>query len=270
MSPKDRKRHDEFFPRRAQIEPGLQPADTEFHDVLLIPPPRKDGTPVVEPEEFYRFPVIKSEQLAPGELRGGERLKTGTYSNQPELWDRDDTGQRKVLGIAHPQRVYSEGGSKDNRGPAFAVMPVRPEPGASSCAFCYLVNAQNVLSPNAWTAEEWNAPGGPDLVAEAHANQTEAELLLALPRGLVVSIRATGLDNLDEFPDKVEPARVTKHGVTYEIEPVRLNNETEIWSELRNGCIAGRVLHRQRERVIPLLNVTSLMSPLAAAEGGKP
>lgn len=261
--------HEKFYPKRAQIGPGLQPVDAEFHDVLVIPPLRKDGSRVIEREEFYRFPVVKVDQAgrdapqAAGEPPADRR--TGTYSDLPEVWSHNDIGQRKVFAIAHPDVMDNEGRAHGSRGPAFAIMPVKPEPGSSSCAFCYLINAQQVLSPNAWTAEEWNAPGGPDFEAEANANKTEAEVLLALPRGIVLRLRATNLDNLDAFPSPTKIATVTEHGVTYEIEPIALNNEAEIWSELRNGCIAGRVFHRGRARVIPLLNVTSLMSRPAVA-----
>jgi hypothetical protein len=248
--------HDQFFPRRAQIGPGLQPTSTDLHDILLIPPAPKNDAPATTPEEFYRFAVVKVTDGA---------LRRGTYPHAPEVWNRNDVGQRKVYGIAHPEQVQSYGTSSDARGPAFAVMPIKPEPGSSSCAFCYLINAQQVLSPNAWTAEEWNAPGGPDFDAEANANRTEVEVLLALPRGIVLRLRVTDLHRLDTFPARATVATATADGVTYELEPVALKNESEIWGELRNGCIAGRVFHRQRDRVIPLLNVTALMRPQAAA-----
>lgn len=252
--------HDQFFPRRAQIGPGLQPTDTELHDILLIPPAPKNDIPATTPEEFYRFPVVKVTDGA---------LRKGTYPHVPEVWDRQDVGQRKVYGIAHPDQVRSDGIPADARGPAFAIMPIKPEPGSSSCAFCYLINAQQILSPNAWTAEEWDAPGARDLEAEANATRTDAEALLALPRGVVLRLRVTDLDALDTFPSSPKVATVTADGVTYELQPVALKNETEIWSELRNGCIAGRVFHRQRGRVIPLLNVTSLMRT-EPARGGTP
>ncbi len=261
--------HDAFNPRRAQLKPGLQPVETEFHDVLVIPPKRADGSAVTQPEEFYRFAVIKRDQASAAEEQANGKppiKRRGNYYDEPELWNQRDTGQRKVFNIANPERDDGAGQQGQARGPAFAIMPVKPEPSASSCAFCYLVNAQDVLAPNAWTAEEWDAPGGDDLSAGPHANATEAEALLALPRGIVLRIKATGLENLDVLPNEVQPATVDHLGVTYEIEPVRLNNETEIWSQLRNGCIAGRVYHRKRNRVIPLLNLTSLM-PGQAAQG---
>jgi hypothetical protein len=198
--------HEQFFPRRAQIGPGLQPTSTDLHDILLIPPVPKDGVSV---------------KVTDGALR------KGTYPHAPEVWDRGDVGQRKVYGIAHPDQVRSDGASEEPRGPAFAVMPIKPEPGSSSCAFCYLINAQQVLSPNAWTAEEWNAPGGPDFAAEANANSSEVEVLLALPRGVVLRLRVTNLNKLDQFPSHPKVATVTADEVTYELEPVALKNETE-------------------------------------------
>lgn len=251
--------HKDFYPNRARIAEGEQPLDTEFHDVLLIPPRDKTGEPVVDEENFFRFPVIKVEKK--------EDETRGHHVDSPELWDRRDTGQRKVIGIAHPEQVTSDGSAVNllERGPAFALMPVRAEPGASSCAMCYLVDARNLLSPNTWTAEEWNAPRSPDLPPAPGANATEAEMLLGLPRGIVLRLKATGLDNLDKVTNP-DVATVAKDGVTYELEPVRLKREPEIWNQLRNGTIAGRALYRalkgagpnKEPRILPLVNVTCL------------
>lgn len=241
--------HDRFFPSRAELSPGLQPDDSEFHDVLVIPPKRRDGGTVIPDGQFYRFPVVKVDPPGSGTSRAGK------YGARPELWDRSDMAQRKIAGIASPE------GEGTRLGPAFAVVPIKPEPGSSSCGWCYLVNAKNLISKNAWTAEEWSAPGAPDLEGAETANAKELEVLLALSRGIVVRFRASNLDALDPFPGAVEPASVTKHGVTYEIEPVRLNNESDIWTQLRNGSIAGRARYHQGKRIVPLVNVTSLMDP---------
>lgn len=246
------KQHSDFYPPRAQVQPGKQPLETEFHDVLVIPPLRSDGQAVIADETFFRFGVVKSDPTP---------KNTGKYVDPPELWGKDDLGQRKIIGIAHPEHVQP--GAQDPRGPAFAALPIKAEPGASSCAFCYLIDARNLVSPNAWTAEEWDAPRAPDLGAAAGANATEAEVLLALPRGIVLRLKASKLDALDTVA-KPDAVQVNGNGVTYEIEPVQLKREPEIWNQLRNGTIAGRALYRALQggtggqRVLPLVNVTSL------------
>jgi hypothetical protein len=250
--------HKDFYPNRARIEAGEQPLDTEFHDVLLIPQPDNNGARVVDEEQFFRFPVVKVP-------KGAEQK--GHYVDPPELWDRKDTGQRKVIGIAHSEHVQNNGAAVygSERGPAFALMPVRAEPGASSCAMCYLVDARNLLSPNTWTAEEWNAPRSPDLPPAPGTNATEAETLLGLPRGIVLRLKATGLQHLDNV-ERPAVANIVSDGVTYELEPVTLKREPEIWNQLRNGTIAGRALYRalkgaganKEPRILPLVNVTCL------------
>lgn len=245
--------HRDFYPTRAQIKKGLQPS-SEFHDVLLIPPRRRDGERTVAEEEFVRFPVVKVGK------------KPGSHVDPPEVWDRKDTGQRKVLNVARPEQVEVGDLEREPRGPVFAAFPVRPEPGASSCAMCYLVDAENLVSPNAWTAEEWDATSQPDLPAAPGADATEAEVLLGLSRGIVLRLKVTGLDKLDD-PANQKRVTTTENGVTYELEPVRLKREPEIWNQLRNGTVAGRALYRalqsarEAPRVLPLVNVTSLKGP---------
>jgi len=245
--------HREFYPKRAQVEEGLQPLDTEFHDVLVIPPKRKQGDNVIGDDSFFRFAVVKAHP---------EGSKQGKYVDPPEIWGKEDLGQRKIIGIAHPEHVQAD--NLGERGPVFAALPIKAEPGASSCAFCYLVDARNLVSPNPWTAEEWDAPRAEDLEAAPGANATEAEVLLAMPRGIVLRLKASNLQALDGVT-KATRVNVVGDGVQYEIEPVELKREPEIWNQLRNGTIAGRALYRalqgaapRQARVLPLVNVTSL------------
>jgi hypothetical protein len=247
--------HRDFFPDRAQVDEGLQPLSTEFHDVLVIPPRHKQGGgDVVDGEKFFRVPVVK--------VKRGTGPDVGLYDDPPELWDKTDTGQRKVIGIAHPEDVDVSDTDRSERGPVFAAMAVKAEPGASSCATCYLVDAHNLTSPNVWTAEEWDAPLTENLPAAAGADAKEAEVLLALSRGIVLRFKVSGLDQLE----KGVPSKTSfdlAEGVHYEIEPVQLKREVEIWNQLRNGTVAGRVLYRALQgdksaRILPLVNVTSL------------
>ena len=250
--------HRDFYPTRARIDAGQQPLNTIFHDVLLIPPTPSTG-PIIDDEEFVRFPVVKVKS---GFERPGQNI------DPPELWGRSDMGQRKVLGVVNPEQLGDQRADANlERGPAFAVMPVRAEPGADSCAMCYLIDARNLVAPNAWTAEEWNAPLSPDLEAAPGADATEVEVLLGLSRGIVLRLKATGLDKLDT-PATYAPEVFTSKtypGVNYELEPVKLKREPEIWNQLRNGTVAGRALYRAlqgpsgaTQRVLPLVNVTSL------------
>ena len=155
--------HRDFYPTRAQVEEGKQPLHTEFHDVLVVPPLRHTGGKVIEDESFFRLGVVKVDDADPS--------KVGKYVDLPEIWGKADLGQRKVVAIAHPEHIQtSNTGTTTDRGPVFAALPIKAEPGASSCAFCYLVDARNLVSPNAWTAEEWDAPRADDLEAAPGAN----------------------------------------------------------------------------------------------------
>lgn len=250
-----------------------EPAPIEHHDILMIAPKG-----VHDRLNHYRFPVRKALD-APG--HGGGREPggampagpdlVGSYTRQPELMDIYDIGQRKSNAIAHPEDWGHAEFRATRRGPAVATIPVKPEPGASSCITCYLVNAQNLNYRNAWTAEEWNdIPDGPDLPPAKNVDVDAVEMLVAGPRGLVFHI---DLRNLRRW----EPGRNARLVVDGIAEPdvanatespfdggsvtcVDLAPQTEVWQQLRGGCVMGRALYDDggERRVVPLVNITTL------------
>lgn len=89
-------------PTRRQLT--HQPRDTTHHDVLIMP-----AGGVTEADEFFRVPVVKDES---SEL-------AGRYEDPPELWNREDSGSRKVASAARPFDHGAEQAKSLKRGPAF-------------------------------------------------------------------------------------------------------------------------------------------------------
>lgn len=233
-------------PQRQQVlqEPlRLDSLKDHLHDVLVFP---RRGA--VQPPEYYRFPVVKQAEGA---------FDIGQFCDPPERWGLSDIGQRRVWSIAHPHELGADRATR--RGPAFAAMPVKPEPGAASYVTCYLINVENIDNPNLWTVEEWNdGPLGPDFRTPQHPESFE--VLLAFPWGRVFHLRLEDA----ELPDTIELTVKTAGGkprVVGTLEQVKLQQETEVWSQLRSGTVAGRV--RWKQRVVPLVNVTALEPGLA-------
>ena len=249
------RKHRDFFPQRAEVEAGLQPLDTKYHDILVVQQARGKGDPVHGPNEFVRIPVVKTAH---------DGHKPGEYVSPPEVWNDQDAGQRKVLSIAHPERSTPQ--PDIPRGAAFAILPVKPEPASSSCAICYLINADNFVAPNAWTAEEWVAPSDEDLPAGPNADADRAEVMLGLPCGIVIAIEIDGLRTLAGVADlkALKPVDASVGGLNVKVRPVHLGSEAEIWTQLRSGCIAGRVWSNAKGDVVPLVNLTALMPEPAA------
>ena len=89
-------------------------------------------------------------------------------------------------------------------------------------------------------------------------------MLLAGPHGKVFRLKLTNLsawrNGVLKLPENLG-----------EVECVHLGHQTEIWTQLRNGCIAGRVLYHETvprngsssSRVVPLVNITALTPGLA-------
>ncbi|HET9956016.1 MAG TPA: hypothetical protein VFQ61_16030 [Polyangiaceae bacterium] len=245
-------------PSRAELPQVVDPKDKLDHDVLVFP-----RTGVVEEWQYFRIPVVKQAR----ELSDGTTIRAGQFVSAPEKWDLSDHGERRVLSTARPQHYGNEDERSAARGPAFALLPVKPDPSSASFPTCFLINVQNLDSPNLWTVEEWNdGPGGPDYPTPQHPNEFEA--LVAGPRGAVFRLKIT---NVDAWRPGTQPL---PNGLG-EIEAVDLANESEIWGQLRNGCIAGRALfqdtstnkrenkHRPQKRVIPLVNITALQPGLS-------
>lgn len=225
-NPMGRIRPPQFLGTRTQAE----------HDVLVIP--RKGA---VQRFHSYRFPVHKD----PG------RPDSGQFSDPPEEWSVQDEGQRRLINVAEPPGTRD---AEAARGPAIALLPVKPEPGAAFFGTCFLINVNNFVAPSLWTAEEWDdGPGGVDFETLEHP--TTYEVLLAVSYGRVLRVR---VDCLDRW----RPGVVSKldNGLG-EVEAIELGSEMEVWSQLRNGVVAGTVAVRAggpAKRVIPLVNLTAL------------
>lgn len=246
-------------------EPGSNlyaPDPIEHHDVLVIAP-----TKVHSPEQFYRFPVVKTP--VPDAPEGPELQ--GQYLDKPELLDAFDYGQRRALSVARPQDWGPASVRATQRGPAFSTLPLKPEPnsaagGTGESSQCYLINTQNLNFRNAWTAEEWNdTPGGVDLPPAPSANQNEVEVLLAGPQGKVFRLVLTSIASWRPGTQAriVATSPNGAGGIQRElgsVESVNLRPHMEVWHQLRGGTAMGRVYFNDANgpRVVPLVNITTL------------
>lgn len=195
----------------------------EAHDVLLIP---------------RLLPVQLAGQPKPGSGMLKMSVKeSGDYEASIPL-SVEDAGGRKAYSVARPS---------DDYGPAFAVLPIRPEPGTQSDT-CYLINTENLFLPNPWTATDWDAlpPEGeqenPGPAAAQNQPDPESwredgfDLLVAGPRGRVFRVRCDGHRG--------------------QVEEIALAQESELWAQLREGLIVGTAKHDNE--ILPIVNVTSL------------
>jgi hypothetical protein len=185
---------------------------------------------IAKNETLYRFPVDRN----------------GTFTRRPSPLSIDDTGYRKTMSVAAP-----EGSDKKFHGTAFGVMPNKPDPAVSSMT-CYVTNARNIQIQNDWTSAEWSSEpqvDGPDDAAAGGRKSSgfgegDFEVLLAAPDGQVFFVQKKAGQPAPKITD------------------VKVQYEGEIWSQLRNGLIAGTVAYYQHpdgaNRVVPLVNVTSL------------
>jgi hypothetical protein len=188
----------------------------KFHDVLVVQ----------EDNRLFQF-VVDDD---------------GGFTRPPNELSVDHPGYRKVMGIVDPS---------DDRGAAFAVLPIRPDPATASVC-CYVINAANVDADNVWTEADWDAePSASDGSLEPEAAPAPPslgfEVLIAGPGGRLYCARVD---------DEGEPK-------SFEVvPPAQLGNEAEIWAQLRNGVVAGTVRRRggQPEGApVPLVNLTSLI-----------
>lgn len=243
--------------RQSAGEQGLDLGAREpikFHDILVIAPKN-----VHTREELFRVPVVKSqtnEDTAQG-------IVEGSYVDTPEKLDLFDYAQRRTLSFAQP----SDWGArlKEPRGPAFGTLPVKREPAATGCLACYLVDAQNSTFENAWTAEDWNDLGAGNRPAALSADDPEFQVLVAGPRGKVFHLHVKLQDASGE--ELWEPGRRDEFADGGgSLQSLDLRFETEVWNQLRNGCVAGAAMTyagstsdtEGTPQVMPLVNITSL------------
>jgi len=235
-------------PPRAELKVPDRPLSEQDHDVLVLP--RKE---VLGEWEYFRLPVTKTPQ-------GSE--KPGEFHKSPERWDLEDRGQRKVLNVAHPHHEAStQAAQQEARGPAFAALPIRPDPDAASFPTCFLINVEQLDVPNLWSIEEWDdGPGGQDLPTPDHP--TGMEFLLALPQGRVLRLN---LKDLASWPKgRIDVKTLGSDKI--ELTDVDLRYESELWSQLRNGTIAGRVTvgSNEQRKTLPMVNLTALLPGVAS------
>lgn len=210
------------------------------HDMLLIQDP-PDGT---KGSRLVRFPVDKGT----GEPGAGAAVPPFTE------------GYRPVMNLGLAGR-----GTEENpaRGTILSTLPLHPSPAASNGTTCYLVNAQNLNYKTAWTAEEWNdPPGGYD--ADGQVGPDSFSLLIGSPAGKVYFLEKKESDGSCLVPGRDYIFR--------EVAPDELRYESEVWAELRSGCVVGTVSFENaavykketdrrlsRPKIVPLVNIDSLM-----------
>jgi hypothetical protein len=243
--------------RRAAEQSVLDKGEpVKHHDVLVVAPAQVHGE-----QEIFRVPVVKIEgQVNQGELDHGD-APLGNYVDMPEKLDFYDYAQRRTVAIARPQDWGPPERRHVQRGPAFGTLPVKREPAATSCAACYLIDAQNLTFENAWIAEEWNDFGSDDREAAPSADDPSFKMLIAGPRGKVFRLEVNLVDGGDDLWPVGEQRPIGDDATFGSVESLDLRYEMEIWNQLRNGCVAGRVLTRREAEVIPLVNVTTLIPP---------
>lgn len=216
------------------------PRSSPFHDVLLI---RKQFVPGQRPLRFERFAIDKT---------------TGSYINenagQKAPVRPDAEGYRPTMNLG----TTGAGTPEDpRRGPALSTLPLHPSPAASSSTTCYLINPTNLNYDTPWTAEEWNdAPGGFD--APGRIGKDEFCLLVASPAGKVYYLEK-------KLSSGAQRPAVSHDNADFTFKEIDLQGESEIWAQLRSGCVAGRAVYerapgakRRNEKVIPLVNIDSL------------
>jgi len=161
----------------------------------------------------------------------------GEYKTAPEPVPSDGEEYRSVLNLA------GNGNDEPDCGPAIATLPLHPDPSATSACTCYLINTENLKYPSVWISEEFSDPPG-GFNANGEVGADSFELVIASPSGDVYHLQAAN-----------GRSDMTK---------IDLSEEVDIWQELRNGCVAGRV--RYRDRIVPIVSVDAL-SPVRG--GGK-
>jgi hypothetical protein len=159
----------------------------------------------------------------------------------PEPLPLSAPGGRKARDLGRPHTVRLA-----DSGPALAISPTRPEPAAQN-GTCIIINQENVRIRNTWTTARLNnEPNStPDRFDKPLAGQAQAfEVLVAWPDGEVHLIR-----------------KQAGHGASPTVTPVDASTEGELWYQLRNGLVAGRVPlfnSEPRNQIVPVVNVASL------------
>jgi hypothetical protein len=170
----------------------------------------------------YKFPVNKED---------------GSYTEKPSQPHYSEPNLRHIYNRAHPN--LTDAADERPRGPVFATLPLTAEPGPASISTCYVINPNNLNYRNAYTAEEWSWAGA--MENPGPSTPEKFELIVAGPKGRIYHLRVgAGEDN----------------AACSQLDRETLKTETDVWEQLRNGTVLGRVLFK--DRIVPLLNVTSV------------
>jgi hypothetical protein len=203
----------------------------EAHDVLLIP---------------RLFPPSEKTPDGRAKMLIMEVKEDGGYKESKWL-EGTAPGARKVYNIARPV----DASESPQRGPGFAILPIRPDPG-SQFNTCFLINTENLFLPNPWTAANWDAfdpatqietsatKPSEELPPDPDWRQDGFELLIAGPQGKVFHVEGG----------------TQKGGGT--VQEIDLHEEPEIWAQLREGVIVGTVWCAKLNRVVPIVNATAV------------
>jgi hypothetical protein len=185
---------------------------------------------VGDDDALYKFPVDPN----------------GGYTKPPETPAYSDPNLRHIHNVANPGRTEEP---PLPRGPVFATLPITDEPTAASFITCYVINPKNLIYRNAYTAEEWFSPGAKE--APGPTIPDDFDLIVAGPKGRIYLMQVTG--------------NGTK-STCRQLQRQELKHEMDLWEQLRNGTVVGRVLFG--EKVVPMVNVTSVQSGSQPAQPG--
>jgi hypothetical protein len=205
---------------------------------------KRDDTQAQKVDEDQARKLDDTHDVVIVPRRGGvQRFRVdrekGVYTEPPQEFARSETGGRKARAVIKPSKEF---------GPALAIAPTRPEPAAQN-GTCVLINQHNVRIRNPWTTARLNnEPASSQAAAPDPFQQPlpdrdqrdEFDVLLAGPAGKVYLVRKAA----GAAPTITELGNVGVEG--------------EIWYQLRSGFIAGSVHCFQEDKVIPMVNVTSL------------
>lgn len=185
-----------------------------LHDLLIVP---TDGA-------LYRIPA--SSKANEGFL-------------PPQNVDFTDAAHRRVMRLARLNDA------RGKRGPAFAVLPNKPDPSTSQIC-CYLVNSENVRASNPWTKGAWNAEPDPDTLGLrqdlSHRTDGRLEVLIAGVTGNLFHL---------EFAEDAPQCALLR--------VLPLATESEAYGQLRNGVVAGTVYCNHTKTITPIVNITAFM-----------
>ncbi|HYQ01864.1 MAG TPA: hypothetical protein VER96_24495 [Polyangiaceae bacterium] len=212
------------------------PSKDDLHDIIILP--KNAADPATAAAEQAVKPRVQRFRI---------NREKGKYEEKPEDLAASIPGGRKARALGAPDERY---------GPGLVLAPTRPEPAAQN-GTCIIVNQENLRIRNAWTAarldNEPPAPKNEGVPAAAGPETAEPD---------EYKLRLTAVDTTVDFELLVASAEGKVFLVSNNKPPRELadmGREGEIWYQLRNGFIVGSVFCRELDKVIPMVNVMSLI-----------